>query len=182
MAKKTKKAPAKKAATKKTTKRSASAKKKPAAKKAKKPAKKATAKKKAAPKKAAPKKTTARKPAAKKPAAAKAAPKKAAGKRATKGKAKGKAKSLGRPRVPGDADVDLVFRSDSEVRRVCEFLGVRTLRELEQFDPDEIVARLKAPIVQTVGRIRKILAMANRSLAGDDAFAIEFRDRHAPNR
>ena len=57
------------------------------------------------------------------------------------------------------------------------FLGIHTIRELEQFEPDELVRRLTSPAKQTVGRIRKILAMNNRSLEQDEAFALEFKER-----
>jgi hypothetical protein len=87
------------------------------------------------------------------------------------------AASLGRPRVPGDAKLDLVFRKDPQAREVFAFLGVNTVRELEKFGPDEIIRRLTGPMVQTVGRIRKGMAMCNRSLSGDHAFALEFQ-RH----
>lgn len=92
------------------------------------------------------------------------------------------AKKLGRPRIPGDARLDLVFQKDLQAREVFEFLGVATVRELEQFEPDEIIRRLTSPVVQTVGRIRKALAVANRSLANDQQFAIEFREQYMSDR
>lgn len=154
-------------AKKKTTKRKPTA-KRPAAKKA-------TAKKKSSSRSAT--KKAATKTAAKKKVAK---PKKAAAKKTSAPKRKSsKAKTLGRPRVPGDADVDKVFKNDFEARKICEFLNVKTLKQLEKYDPDEIVAKLKAPIVQTVGRMRIALAIANRSLSGDERFAIDFRERHA---
>ncbi|MEX0702137.1 MAG: hypothetical protein WD069_08580 [Planctomycetales bacterium] len=91
-------------------------------------------------------------------------------------------KTLGRPRVPGDARLDLVFQKDYQAREVFEFLGVSTVRELERFGPDEIIRRLTSPMVQTVGRIRKALAVANRSLADDTEFALEFRDQYMSDR
>ena len=39
--------------------------------------------------------------------------------------------------------------------------------------------RLTSPAKQTVGRIRKILAMNNRCLQEDEAFALEFQERLA---
>ena len=83
--------------------------------------------------------------------------------------------ALGRPRVAGTAELDLMFRNDREAREICEFLGVKTLKELEVLSPDEIVDRLTAPVVRTVGRIRKALAMNNRCLAGDQKFAVAFK-------
>lgn len=89
-----------------------------------------------------------------------------------------RASTLGRPRVPGDAALDLVFRNDFKAREICDFLGVKTVKELEQFHPDEIIHRLTGPMIQTVGRIRKALAIANRCLKDDEEFALEFRDRY----
>lgn len=110
-------------------------------------------------------------PAARKSTASKSAAKKSAAK-----------KSLGRPRIPGDARLDLIFQKDYQAREVFEFLGVTTLRDLERFGPDEIIQKLTSPMVQTVGRIRKALAVANRSLADDAEFAIEFREQYMSGR
>jgi hypothetical protein len=90
--------------------------------------------------------------------------------------------SLGRPRVPVDARLDLVFQKDYQAREVFEFLGVETIRELEGFGPAEIIEKLTAPMVQTVQRIRKALALCNRALAGDQAFAAEFKAEFARRR
>jgi hypothetical protein len=98
-------------------------------------------------------------PAAKVPAA-----------RKTAGKA-----ALGRPRISGTTELDLMFRKDREAREICEFLGVRTLKELEAYTPDQIVEQLTAPVVRSVGRIRKSLAVNNRCLAGDQKFAVAFK-------
>jgi hypothetical protein len=133
--------------------------------------------KKVAVKKAAPKKKTpAKKPAAKK----KAAPKKkaAAKKPAAKKKARaagGKPPSLGRPLVTGEEKLYLLFREDYHARQIFEFLRVETVRELEQYSPQEIVHRLSRPIRQTVDVIRRKLAAKNRSLAGDEEFAAKHK-------
>lgn len=82
---------------------------------------------------------------------------------------------LGRARVSGTAELDQHFLKDYEARQVFAFLGVKTLKELESHSPQEIVERLTAPMVQTVNRIRKSLAMQNRCLAGDQKFAVEFK-------
>lgn len=141
--------------------------KKAAKKKAAKPSKKKAAKtSKQASSKAAPKKTVS----AKKKAAAKALSKKRTVVKKTKA-----AKALGRPRVAGTAELELMFRKDLEAREVFEFLGVKTLKELEQLSADEILERLTAPMVRTVGRIRKALAMNNRCLSGDEKFAVSFK-------
>lgn len=86
-------------------------------------------------------------------------------------------RKLGRSRIPVDAPLDVVFQNDSQAREAFVFLGVHTIRELEQFHPDDLVMRLTSPAKQTVGRIRKILAMNNRCLEGDEGFALEFQER-----
>ena len=120
--------------------------------------------------------------AARKPASGQAT--KRAGRRAASPRKKTvrKAPSLGRPRVPADARLDLVFQKDYQAREVFEFLGVETIRELEQFGPAAIIEKLTAPMVQTVQRIRKALALCNRALAGDQAFAAEFKAEFATRR
>ena len=100
--------------------------------------------------------------------------KKTAKKRAKKG---GASQSLGRPMLTGDAELDHVFQKDYQAREIFGFLGIKTVKELEGYAPGEIIDRLTSPVVQTVERIRKTLAMANRSLAGDRAFAAEFKSR-----
>lgn len=147
----------------------------------KKTAVKKTAKKKAG-KKATHKKTAAKKtrstktPVKKLPTAKKkTATKKKAGAKAKHRKAKGAAKSLGRPRVAGDANLDQFFTRDYEVREVFAFLRVATLKELEAFGPEEIVEKLTAPVIRTVDRIRKALAINNRCLKNDHAFAMAFQ-------
>ncbi len=86
-------------------------------------------------------------------------------------------RKLGRSQIPIDAPLDIVFQNDQSAREAFVFLGIHTVRELEQFEPDELVRRLTSPAKQTVGRIRKILAMNNRSLEKDEAFALEFKER-----
>ena len=79
--------------------------------------------------------------------------------------------ALGRPKVVGDEKLYLLFHDDYHARQIFEFLRVETVKELEQFSPQEIVDRLSAPIVTTVQRIRRFLAEQNRALAGDEEFA-----------
>lgn len=88
-------------------------------------------------------------------------------------------KKLGRSRIPAEAPLDVVFQNDLSAREAFLFLGIHSVRELEEFDPDELVMRLTSPAKQTVGRIRKILAMNNRCLHGDEKFALDFQDRLA---
>ena len=88
-------------------------------------------------------------------------------------------KKMGRSRIPTDAPLAVVFQNDLDAQEAFAFLGIHTIRELEEFPPDELVMRLTSPAKQTVGRIRKILAMNNRCLSDDEAFALEFQERLA---
>lgn len=142
----------------------------PAKKSAKKRASRATkGKQKAARKRMTTKVRTERKVTSRKKPIAKATARKKVARKRTTGA------TLGRPRVAGTVELDQMFRNDREAREVCEFLGVKTLKELEQLTPDEIVERLTAPVVRTVGRIRKALALNNRCLTGDQKFAVAFK-------
>jgi len=96
-----------------------------------------------------------------------------AGKRPRAAARKGPA-SLGRVKVSADARLDLLFQKDYQAREIFDFLKVQTLRELEQHAPNEIIERLTGPMVQTVQRIRKTLALVHRHLAKDEKFAKEF--------
>jgi hypothetical protein len=152
----------------------------------------AAVKKKATRKKVAARKAAAKNPSAKKPAvkkvpkklpkgAAKPAKKKGV-RRATMTtgiRTKKAGKKMGRSRIPTDAPLAVVFQNDLDAQEAFAFLGIHTIRELEEFPPDELVMRLTSPAKQTVGRIRKILAMNNRCLSDDEAFALEFQERLA---
>ncbi len=81
---------------------------------------------------------------------------------------------MGRVKVSADARLDLLFQKDYQAREIFDFLKVQTLRELEQHAPDEIIERLTGPMVQTVQRIRKTLALVHRHLAKDEKFAKAF--------
>ncbi len=85
-------------------------------------------------------------------------------------------RKLGRSRIPVDAPLDVVFQNDMQAKEAFMFLGIHSIRELEQFNPDDLVLRLTGPAKLTVGRIRKILAMNNRCLTGDEEFALEFQE------
>jgi hypothetical protein len=85
-------------------------------------------------------------------------------------------RKLGRSRIPVDAPLDVVFQNDLQAKEAFMFLGIHSIRELEQFNPDDLVLRLTGPAKLTVGRIRKILAMNNRCLTGDEEFALEFQE------
>ena len=86
-------------------------------------------------------------------------------------------RKLGRSQIPIDAPLDIVFQNDQAAREAFVFLGIHTVRELEQIEADDLVRQLTSPAKQTVGRIRKILAMNNRCLSNDEAFALEFKER-----
>jgi hypothetical protein len=133
-------------------------------------------------KKAAAKKTATRKPTSKKKASQKVASKKETTKRAVreptpekKATSKARPMPLGRPKVTLDSNLEQLFLRDLEIREICQFLGVTTLRDLEQYKADEIIEKLTAPVVNTVARIRKALAMTNRCLKGDQKFAKDFK-------
>lgn len=81
---------------------------------------------------------------------------------------------LGRPRIPVDADLDLVFENDTQARDAFRYLEIGTVRELIEFSPDELVQKLTSPAKQTVGRIRQALAHHNRALSGDEPFVLDF--------
>ncbi|MBC7968496.1 MAG: hypothetical protein H7Z17_21530 [Fuerstia sp.] len=85
-------------------------------------------------------------------------------------------RKLGRSRIPIDAPLDVVFQNDIQAREAFMFLGIHSIRDLEQFNPDDLVLRLTGPAKLTVGRIRKILAMNNRCLSNDEEFALEFQE------
>ncbi|MGB0739407.1 MAG: hypothetical protein ACPGXX_04990 [Planctomycetaceae bacterium] len=91
-------------------------------------------------------------------------------------KESGQPRKLGRSRIPVDAPLDLVFQNDMQAREAFVFLGIQSIRELEDFTADELVQRLTSPAKLTVGRIRKILAMNNRCLTDDEEFAVEFQE------
>lgn len=87
------------------------------------------------------------------------------------------ARRLGRSRIPVDAPLDVVFQNDTQAREAFSFLGIHSIRELESFTADDLVLRLTGPAKLTVGRIRKILAMNNRCLTGDEDFAVDFQEQ-----
>ncbi|MEZ6130020.1 MAG: hypothetical protein R3C59_15155 [Planctomycetaceae bacterium] len=141
----------------------------------KKPAKKAPAK-------AAAKPAVSKKVPRKSPKAAAKTVKKKGVRRATLAtgvRSKKPGRKMGRSRIPTDAPLAVVFQSDMDAQEAFAFLGIHTVRELEEFGPDELVMRLTSPAKQTVGRIRKILAMNNRCLQDDEPFALEFQERLA---
>lgn len=86
-----------------------------------------------------------------------------------------KASKLGRSRIPVDAPLDVVFESDPAARQAFDLLGISTIRELQKLGPDELIIRLTSPTKQTVGRIRKMLALNNRCLDGDERFALDIQ-------
>jgi len=71
----------------------------------------------------------------------------------------------------------MLFKEDYHARQIFEFLRVETVKDLEQFTPQQIVKLLSQPIQKTVERIRQKLAEKNRHLAGDESFVVEFKHR-----
>ena len=84
--------------------------------------------------------------------------------------------SLGRPKVTGEEDLDLLFKEDYHARQIFKFLRVGTVKELEQYSAGEILRVLSRPIRETVERIRQELAVRNRCLAGDEEFARDHKE------
>ncbi len=70
--------------------------------------------------------------------------------------------------------LDLVFKDDFYARQIFVFLGVRTVNELEQFQPGQIYEKATGPIRESIERIRERLALLNRALAGDQEFAVKY--------
>jgi hypothetical protein len=95
-------------------------------------------------------------------------------------RASAKGPSLGRPTVSLEEKLFLLFREDFHARQIFEFLRADTVRDLEQFSPEEIVKRLSQPIRQSVQRIRLKLARHNRCLRDDQEFALEHADDEQP--
>ena len=110
----------------------------------------------------------AQKPAAKK----KAAPAKAA-----KPPPADDAAAIGRVLVTQEEKLYLLFREDYHARQIFEFLRAETVKDLEQYSPQQIVRLLSQPIQKTVERIRQKLAEKNRHLLGDEAFVVEYKRR-----
>ncbi|MBI1899518.1 MAG: hypothetical protein HYS13_00210 [Planctomycetia bacterium] len=107
--------------------------------------------------------------------AAKRSPKAAKKPGRAKPRARKKRISLGRPLVTAEEMLFMLFKDDYPAREAFRFLNVQTVGELERYSPDEIVKRLAKPVFDTVDRIRVLLAAKNRSLAGDEEFALEHR-------
>src|SRR5438093_4700496 len=85
--------------------------------------------------------------------------------------------SLGRPLVTQEEKLYMLFQHDYHARQIFEFLRVETVKELEQFSPQQIVRRVSKPVFDTVDRIRQKLAEMKRSLRDDAEFAAEFREQ-----
>lgn len=83
--------------------------------------------------------------------------------------------SLGRPLVTQEEKLYMLFHDDYQSRQVFEFLRVDTIKDLEEFTPQQIVHLMARPIRLTVDRIRQRLAQFKRSLKDDEQYATEFR-------
>jgi hypothetical protein len=86
---------------------------------------------------------------------------------------------VGRPKITGDEKLFLLFHENYHARQIFEFLRVETVRELEEFSPDEIIQLLSQPITYTVRQIREKLADKNRYLSGDAGFAVSYKKSRA---
>ena len=117
--------------------------------------------------------------ASKKAAKSAASKKKSGGKKVAKKSARGKSAEpkLGRPTVTGEEMLFMLFKEDYHARQVFDFLRVQTVKELEQFSPQQIVKILSRPITETVNRIRRKLAEKNRYLLDDVSFAFELKQQ-----
>lgn len=85
--------------------------------------------------------------------------------------------SLGRPLVTQEEKLYMLFKDDYHARQIFEFLRVYTVKELEEFSPQQIVRRISKPVFDTVDRIRAKLAEMKRSLRDDAEFAKEYREQ-----
>jgi hypothetical protein len=125
----------------------------------------------------------AKKKAAKKPTKSKTAGKKKASKTKPAGKPKpppaDDAAAIGRVLVTQEEKLYMLFKEDYHARQIFEFLRVETVKDLEQFSPQQIVKLLSQPIHGTVLRIRRKLAEKNRHLADDAEFVVEFKKSQA---
>ena len=86
--------------------------------------------------------------------------------------------SLGRPLVTNEEKLYMLFHEDYEARQVFEFLRVETVKDLEQYSPEQIVRLLSKPIRTTVDHIRQRLAGKNRHLLDDVEFAAQWKKEH----
>ena len=83
--------------------------------------------------------------------------------------------AIGRALVTQEEKLYMLFKEDYHARQIFEFLRVETVKDLEQFSPQQIVKLLSQPIQATVLRIRRKLAEKNRHLADDAEFVVEFK-------
>ena len=125
----------------------------------------------------------AKKKAAKKPTKSKTAARKKAPKTKPAGKPKpppaDDAAAIGRVLVTQEEKLYMLFKEDYHARQIFEFLRVETVKDLEQFSPQQIVKLLSQPIHGTVLRIRRKLAEKNRHLADDAEFVVDFKKSQA---
>jgi hypothetical protein len=103
---------------------------------------------------------------------------KSAAKKPAAKKSKPKEPTLGRPLVTNEEKLYMLFKEDYHARQIFEFLRVETVKDLEQFSPEQIVRLLSKPIRTTVDRIRQKLAEKNRHLLEDMEYAAEWKKEH----
>ncbi len=126
-------------------------------------------------KKKATKRVAKRKAAAKSPAGRAARTPKAKPKKAVSKAAPADDAAIGRVLVTQDEKLYMLFHEDYHARQIFEFLRVETVKDLEQYSPQQIVKLLSQPIQATVLRIRRKLAEKNRHLADDAEFVVEYK-------
>jgi hypothetical protein len=85
--------------------------------------------------------------------------------------------AIGRALVTQDEKLYMLFHEDFHARQIFEFLRAETVKDLEQFSPQQIVKLLSQPIQATVQRIRRKLAEKNRHLADDEEFVVQYKKR-----
>lgn len=83
--------------------------------------------------------------------------------------------AIGRVLVSQEEKLYMLFKEDYHARQIFEFLRVETVKDLEEFSPQQIVKLLSQPIQATVLRIRRKLADKNRHLADDAEFVVEYK-------
>lgn len=115
---------------------------------------------------------------AKKPSKKPVTKSKPAAKKPTAKKSKPKEPTLGRPLVTNEEKLYMLFKEDYHARQIFEFLRVETVKDLEQFSPEQIVRLLSKPIRTTVDRIRQKLAEKNRHLLEDMEYAAGWKKEH----
>ncbi len=94
------------------------------------------------------------------------------------GKRQPKAQPIGRTLVSAEEKLYMLFKEDYHARQIFEFLRCETVKDLEQFSPEQIVRLLSKPIRATLERVRQKLAEKNRYLLDDAEYVAAWRKDH----